>query len=142
VDTKATYRIIGGPDLRADAVTERLGVSPSSSYETGHLGRSGRPSTDSGWFLESCEHIEEGVELEVQIDRLLTSLEPVGSELWRLVDDGYWVNWWCFVGSHGLEHAVELNRDLLARLLLLPGDLWLDLCEPLSPYRMPGTATN
>jgi hypothetical protein len=39
------------------------------------------------------------------------------------------VNWPCIVGSHGLEHAVELDRHTLQRLLALPGDLWLDVYE-------------
>jgi hypothetical protein len=97
------------------------------------MGRSGRAAADSGWFLRSCDQIERGVELDAQLERLLGVLEPVSGELWDLVDAGYWTNWWCFVGSYGLEHAVELSRELLTRVLVLPGDLWLDVCEPLSP---------
>jgi hypothetical protein len=26
------------------------------------------------------------------------------------------------------EHAAEIDRDLMRRLLALPGDLWLDVC--------------
>jgi hypothetical protein len=33
------------------------------------------------------------------------------------------------VGSHHLEHSVELDRQTLQRLLALPGDLWLDVYE-------------
>ena len=94
--------------------------------------RTRRPAINCGWFLHSCDQIERGVELHVQLDRLLKVLEPVTSDLWDLVDAGYWANWWCFVGSHGTEHAVELDRELLARLLLLPVDLSIDACEPLS----------
>ena len=55
-------------------------------------------------------------------------LEPVGSDLWDLTRDGYEANWLCYVGSNPAEHAVELDRALLTRLLELPGDLWLDAC--------------
>jgi hypothetical protein len=37
-------------------------------------------------------------------------------------------NWYCWVESHATEHAVELDRQLMQRLLTLPGDLWLDVC--------------
>jgi hypothetical protein len=37
-------------------------------------------------------------------------------------------NWCCWVASHATEHAVELDRPTLQRILALPGDLWLDVC--------------
>jgi hypothetical protein len=57
---------------------------------------------------------------------VLTRLEPVSSQLWELHRDGYWLNWRCTVGAHDLEHAAELDRDTLARIIALPGDLWID----------------
>jgi hypothetical protein len=67
------------------------------------------------------------VELAEHLHRLLDVLEPAAAELGRLVDDGYWANWFCHVESHAAEHAVELDRATLTRLLRLPGDLWLDV---------------
>lgn len=80
------------------------------------------------WLLASGDSIEHGVELAVQIVRLLDKLEPVAADLWELVDEGYEANWFCYVASNPAEHAAELDRSLLTRLLQLPGDLWLDVC--------------
>jgi hypothetical protein len=46
--------------------------------------------------------------------------------VWAVVERGYVSNWFCCVGSSATEHAVELDRALLKRLLRLPGDLWID----------------
>jgi hypothetical protein len=60
--------------------------------------------------------------------RLLAILEPRAAGLWELTASGYDANWYCWVESHATEHAVEINRQLMTRLLALPGDLWLDVC--------------
>ncbi len=59
--------------------------------------------------------------------RLLDQIESVSCRLWALVGKGYLANWTCFVGSHATEHAAELDRVTLHRLLAMPGDLWLDV---------------
>jgi hypothetical protein len=79
------------------------------------------------WLLSASTDIETGVELATQLDRLLVILEPVTALLWDLVEAGYEANWLCYVASHATEHAAELDRQLLGRLLTLPGDLWLDI---------------
>lgn len=48
--------------------------------------------------------------------------------LWELVRAGYGANWFCYIASHATEHAAELDRQTLQRLLALPGDIWLDVC--------------
>jgi len=78
--------------------------------------------------LTSSEAIEDGIELEDHLERLLALLEPHAGVLWALVAEGYEANWFCFVASDAAEHAVELGRGVLSRLLRLPGDLWLDVC--------------
>jgi hypothetical protein len=67
-------------------------------------------------------------QLGEQLRRLLQVLEPIAGALWELADSGYEANWYCWVESHATEHAVELDRQLMQRLLTLPGDLWLDVC--------------
>jgi len=79
--------------------------------------------------LESAPEPEDATELSDHLDRLLGRLEPLAGRLWQLEADGYWANWFCYVGSSAAEHAVELDRQLLGRLLTLPGDLWLDVYE-------------
>jgi Domain of unknown function (DUF4279) len=80
------------------------------------------------WSLSASEDIEDDEELAVQLERLLAVLEPRANALWELADGGYEANWYCWVESHATEHAVEIERQILARLLALPGDLWLDVC--------------
>jgi len=89
----------------------------------------GRTFDSSRWFLDSASDIEEGVELADSLTRLLDRVEEARSGLWQLEGEGYWVNWLCFVGSHALEHNVDLDRELLRRLLACPGELWLDVYE-------------
>jgi hypothetical protein len=43
------------------------------------------------------------------------------------IHEGYQANWFCYLASHATEHAAELDRQLLQRLLALPGNLWLDV---------------
>jgi hypothetical protein len=126
--TSASFRLFGDADRPAAAVTERLGIVPSSSFEVGEpMGRgSSTARVHSGWLLSTGDVVD-GVELGTQLDALLTQLEPRTQELWRLEEAGYTANWFCYVGSDPTEHAVELDRRLLARLLALPGELWLDV---------------
>jgi hypothetical protein len=130
METTAAFRLFGGRDLTAAAVTDHLGVTPSRSFEAGTPVSEGssRLRESSGWLLHSAPSIEIGVELSQQIERLLTILEPKTRALWELVERGYRANWFCYVASHAAEHAVELNRDLLTRLVRLPGGLWIDAC--------------
>jgi hypothetical protein len=126
----ATFRLCGRAELTADAVTRRLGVRPTRAIEVGEpiSRRSARTRDSSVWLLRSSSRIETGVELATQLNRLLVVLEPVTPLLWELVETGYQANWFCFIASHAMEHAAELDRPLLHRLLELPGDLWLDVC--------------
>jgi hypothetical protein len=114
----------------AEAVTRKLGLEPTRTGEAG--GRVGRRSTvrrtESLWLISSASGIEDEVELGEQLGRLLAVLGPVAGELWELADAGYQANWYCWVESHATEHALEIERMLMQRLLALPGDLWLDVC--------------
>lgn len=128
--TKATFRL-GGPAaaLTAAAVTQRLGLRPSQAFEAGTSARCSPHTRDySLWLLSSSQQIERDVGLSEQLGRLLAVLEPVATSLWELVGAGYEANWYCWVASRATEHAVELDRTVLQRLLALPGDLWLDVC--------------
>ncbi len=127
VQTAATFRLSGDATLTAAFVTRRLGVVPTKAFDAGTPvgSRSGRIPSHSQWSLSSQET---DAELHEQLGRLLQALEPVTHALWELTDAGYVANWFCWVASHATEHAVELDRGLLTRLLALPGDLWLDVC--------------
>lgn len=66
-------------------------------------------------------------ELSGHLTWLLDRLESKTTQLWQLVDAGYSADWFCLAASNPTEHAVELDRALLVRLLRLPGDLLLDV---------------
>jgi len=130
VETRATFRLFGDATLTAAAVTERLGIQPTRALEAGdRVGRQpGATRTASVWLLSSGPGSEECTELATQLRRLLDLLEPVTAQLWDLARAGYEANWFCYIASHATEHAAELDRPTLRRLLALPGDLWLDVC--------------
>ena len=126
----ATFRLIGDAGGAAAAVTARLGIEPTRAAEAGDpvsVRRPARVHEVSGWWLSSASSPEDGVELGVALRRVLDRLDPVAPVLWDLEREGYWANWFCYLGSDALEHAAELDRDTLGRLLALPGELWLDV---------------
>lgn len=128
--TLASFRLFGVLASAPRAVTTRLGITPTRSAEVGDpiSRRSPRRRDTSLWILQSAPAIEVGIELSEQLQRLLDQLLPTRDALWKLVGQGYEATWFCFVASNAAEHAVELDRSLLARLLDLPGDLWFDAC--------------
>lgn len=126
----ATYRIFGPSGGSAAEITRRLGISPTRSAEAGTpVGRRSpqRIRTQSIWQLSSSEDPTDGVELAQSLQKVLDQLTPVAPELWNLMHDGYEADWFCYVGSFAVEHAVELDRDTLTRVLALPGELLLDV---------------
>ncbi len=145
--TKVTFRLAGyDAALTAAAVTRRLGLQPASAFEadtpaarrqaprafeadTPAIRRQApRARGYSLWLISSSPQIEPDVALGEHLRRLLAVLEPVTMPLWELVDAGYEANWYCFAASHAAEHAIEFDRQVLRRVLALPGDLWLDVC--------------
>jgi hypothetical protein len=127
---RATFRLWGDDaGLTAHAVTRKLGLLPTTAGEAGtRVGDCTIAVRDTSlWALSSAEEIHDSIELSEQLQRLLEVLEPATTELWELVNAGYHANWFCYVASHATEHAVELDRQLMGRLLALPGDLWLDV---------------
>jgi hypothetical protein len=129
VETRATFRLFGDATLTATAVTQLLGIHPTRALEAGErVGRlPGAARAASAWLLSSGPTSEEGTELAEQLGRLLAVLEPVATQLWDLARAGYEANWFCYIASHATEHAAELDRQTMRRLLALPGDLWLDV---------------
>jgi len=130
VETRATFRLRGNAGLTAAAVTRRLGLQPTTAHEAGDpvSGRSAHTHQSSLWLLSSSPEIEPGTDPAEHLHRLLAILEPVAGPLWELAEAGYDANWYCWIASHATEHAAELDRSTLQRLLALPGDLWLDVC--------------
>jgi hypothetical protein len=128
--TGATFRLFGDGDaLTAAEVSSLLGLEPTKACEAGdpRSRRTLSAHSSSSWQLST--EVEDDMELDAQLRQLLTILEPRAAELWHVVERGYTANWFCYVGSQAAEHAVVLDRELMTRLLALPGDLWLDVYE-------------
>ena len=125
----ATFRLSCPPGRAGAEVSARLGVAASRVSEAGAEVSSRSPGVweRALWVLSSAEEPQDSVDLAESLQVVLTRLEPVASLLWELAREGYEADWFCYVGSYACEHAVELDRDLLARLLRLPGQLLLDV---------------
>lgn len=130
METRATFRLFGDATLSAAAVTRRLGIQPTRALEADDQVRNLSAATrgSSAWLLSSGPVIDADTELAGHLHHLLAVLEPVTAQLWELANAGYQANWFCYIASHTTEHAAELGRPTLQRLLALPGDLWLDVC--------------
>ncbi|MEU0797817.1 DUF4279 domain-containing protein [Amycolatopsis sp. NPDC005961] len=122
-----TFRLAGDHGGSAAAVTRLLELEPSQAFEAG--ARVGRRSSatrrGSLWLLSS--ELPPGSELADHLHWLLDQLEPKTDALWQLTDQGYVADWFCLAASQATEHAIELDQQLLRRLLALPGDLLLDV---------------
>ena len=110
----------------AAEVTVRLGIEPTTSHERGdRLGaRTRAVARQSGWVLST--DVREPSDLHEHLIELLDRVEPVRDRLLELTHAGWEMDWFCFVEAVALEHAVELDHDLLRRLAALPGALLID----------------
>jgi hypothetical protein len=124
----ATYRIGGAaPGLTAARVTSVLEVSPTASGERGERRTPRSPVAQVSWWSLASGAEPDATELSTQLDRVLAKLIARRDALWRLADEGYEMDWFCYVGSYASEHAVELSRQMMERLLAVPGELLLDV---------------
>jgi hypothetical protein len=125
--TGATFRLASDHDGGSAFVTRTLGLEPTRAFEVGdRVGRTpGATRRMSLWSLSSTLPTES--ELADHLNWLLDRLEPKTDLLWQLANQGYTADWFCLTASEATEHAVELDRPLLHRLLTLPGDLLLDV---------------
>jgi hypothetical protein len=127
VRTGATFRLSSGRDGGSAFVTRLLRIEPTDAFEAGdQVGRvPGNVRRESLWLLSSG--LPSGREIADHLGWLLDRLEPKAEVLWELVGQGYTADWFCLAASEATEHAVELDRALLGRLLTLPGTLLLDV---------------
>jgi hypothetical protein len=113
--------------MSAAFVTQKLGIKPTAAIEARN--RLGRP--ESMWSLgtrpEVHDEAELGSQVVPQLANLLAVLEPHADVLRELTDMGYRATWECQVESQTTHAVVDIDRQLLARLLALPGDLRLDV---------------
>ncbi|AZI56889.1 DUF4279 domain-containing protein [Nakamurella antarctica] len=124
--TRVTYQIFGDQtSLAADRVSRAHGIAPTKSRESGEPTTTRQTARSSSWSLPTGEP-EDDVELSTQLETLLGILESRSNELWELSALGYRARWWCYAGSYAAEHAVEVSRALMGRLLAVPEERMLD----------------
>jgi hypothetical protein len=123
-ETGATLRIRSAEGTAAH-VTEILGIEPSRAIEIGDsVGKvPPRIATQALWSLDSP--IDESP-LAAHLTDLCNRLAPVAGQLYRLANEGYALDWFCFV-SAGEQGSVDIDQHLLRMLAALPVDLTLDL---------------
>jgi hypothetical protein len=113
--------------LTARAVTERLGLEPSESFELGDAFSQGtRSRTHSSWSLNSTLS-RDGDDLEGHLRELVDRLLPLQEPLSSLASEGYRMDWWCFIGEDEGQGGVTLSDRLLRDLAVLPVSLALDI---------------
>ena len=109
----------------AKRVTDLLKIEPSRSFEIGDTLHKVRPmrAEHAMWRLDTPidEH-----SLDVHLDELCRRLSPKIALLDLLVDEGYLMDWYCFVESRSLGY-VELDNSLLRSLVKFPVSLSLHL---------------
>jgi hypothetical protein len=118
---------------RADAtgsvaqVTAALGIAPTGSHDAGEPRgvRDPRPWSNMHWSCESP--LLRDARLGDHLASLCDLVEHKRSALQQLADDGYKLDWFCFVEIEGGGGGVLLESDLVRRLGALPVALDLDI---------------
>jgi hypothetical protein len=112
-------------DGTAQRVTDLLGIEPSRSFEIGDVLGTLHPHTAAHAMWRLDTPIDEHP-LEFHLSDLCDQLGPAAVLLHELIDEGYLMDWFCFVES-GLQGSVELDHAMLQRLAAFPVGLTLDL---------------
>lgn len=111
--------------MSAADVTVRLGICPTYSHEVGDaFGRGDQRRKQAMWCL-STEADGRG-RLDDHLARLLVQIEPKLAIIEDLANEGYTMDWFCFVSVEG-QGGVMLGVDLLRRLAALPIEVDLDI---------------
>ena len=123
-------------DFHPDAVTTRLGITPSDSHAKGAPvgnGRSGRRYRQSRWFLGSEGHVRAET-FEPHVRWLLDQVEPRSVDLVTLMAEGVDGDVDCYWESTGMSGGPVISPTTMARLsaLNLPLTISFYLTDDLS----------
>ena len=123
-ESYASFRI-AKTGMAAAEVSARLGIEPTHSHEAGDThGRQQVRWAQAMWSL-STKGDGRG-HLSDHLERLLDRIEPKRAIIEQLAQEGYAMDWFCFVSVEG-QGGVVLSVDLLRRLAALPIELGLDI---------------
>jgi len=113
--------------LSAKAVTERLGIEPTDSFEIGEpFLRGTKQRGHSHWSFDS-DLPKDDDDLEGHLRQLLNRFLPLREELEVLAAHGYSMDWWCFISEKDGQGGVHLSSELLRDLAALPVSLSFDI---------------
>jgi hypothetical protein len=119
--------VIQSEEGTSAAVTARLGLQPTRSFERGERHpRVELKRQHSGWALQSPLP-DDGDDLERHLRYLVDLLAPKREELRALAADGYTLKWWCFVSEEDGQGGVSIGRELLRDLASLDVDILFDI---------------
>jgi hypothetical protein len=130
--TYATLRVYPG-DIDPAAITDRLGIEPSSWQRRGELTqRSGLPpkiASINGWFLTSKDEIASR-DSRRHIDWLLDRLTPKADALRSLQQQGCRLDVSCYWVSQSGHGGPTIPPGQMRRLAELDLMLWFDFYGP------------
>lgn len=111
----------------AAAVSEVLGLTPSKSHEAGEprSQRDSRPWANAMWSLHSA--LPWTQPLSAHLSQLCDAVDAKHEALERLAEDGYSMDFFCFVEVENGNGGVLLEPNVLRRLAQLPVEVDLDI---------------
>jgi len=117
------------PGGSAAEISQRLGMTPSFAHEVGELysPRSTNRRKSAIWGFES--DLSDDNDIEQHLTHLCSIFEPKRAALMALADDGYDMDWFCFVevDNDAQGGGILLPRELLRRLAQFPVSLDFDI---------------
>jgi hypothetical protein len=111
--TSVTLRLFGD-DLDPDAVSQRLGSTPTLARRKGDSIPDGKRVAETGSWLLSSERQSKNT-LEHQIEALFTRLSD-DMAVWRDLADSYHVDLFCGLWSNEWNRGLELSPKIVAAI--------------------------
>jgi hypothetical protein len=123
---------IVGKNLNPDEITKMLGIQPDDSFQQGESFGKNKRTKQGCWTLEGCP---EGAPFGVQLENLITRIEPVRDKLKKIIEskdveqayltigvqppDEVWIAGYCFDAelinkftSLGIDIALSLHMPI------------------------------
>lgn len=115
-------------------VSTRLGVAPSDAHDAGGpRPRGATPWPHMMWSLSSGE--TDARPLGEHLRVLLDQVDSVADAIRDLANDGYEMDWFCFLDVDGGQGGDALEPALVQRLAALPIALSFDICSADDPWQ-------
>ncbi len=125
VDETSVCLCVYGEELNPDAVTTRLGCSPTHSHHRGdRRGPTSSPYPQGAWLLEMRAEAPTGPE---QVIRRLLMRLPTDPQVWEALAADYDVELSISISFAGWNRGFELSQEVVAKLSNLRARIGFDL---------------